>query len=111
MEINHVNGGNVNTDKLNDVDSLLMEESAKLHKLFAQYNKQLALFGEMKATVDTSAEDGCSFFHIGKQEDDEQILQKNFNRFIRRIDGFIRTLTQGQLYIAKNHSTTSSSDN
>lgn len=101
MEINYVNGGSVNTDKLNDVDAILMEESAKLHKLFAQYNRQLVLVGEMKSTEDTSAEDGCSFFHVGKTNDDEQTIRKGVNRFMKRIDGFIRTFTQGNLFIVQ----------
>lgn len=104
MEINHVGGGAVETDKLNDVDALLMEESAKLHKLFAQYNRQLFLIGEMKATKDTSAEDGCAFFHVdNKVHDDTSVVAKTFNRFIARIDGFLRTFTRGQLFVAQNN--------
>lgn len=103
MEINHLTGGGVDTDKLNDVDALLMEESAKLHKLFAQYNRQLFLIGEMKATKDTSAEEGCAFFHVdNKMSDDVSVVAKSFNRFVGRIDGFLRTFTRGQLFIAQN---------
>lgn len=103
MEIKHLTGGVVDTDKLNDVDAILMEESAKLHKLFSQYNRQLFLIGEMKATKDTSTEEGCAFFHIdNKISEDTSVVAKAFNRFIGRIDGFLRTFTRGQLIISKN---------
>lgn len=101
MEINHINGTGVDTDKLSDVDAILMEESAKLHKLFSKYDRQLTLIGEMKSTEGTSSEDGCSFFHIAKSDDDELTIQKRFDRFVKRMDRFIRKFTHGSLFIAQ----------
>jgi hypothetical protein len=103
MEINHLNGESVDTDKLGDVDAILMEESYKLHTLFAKYNRQLFLIGEMNATKDTSSEEGCAFFHVdNKVSDDISVVAKTFNKFVGRIDRFLRTFTRGQLFISQN---------
>lgn len=38
MKINDINGTIIDTDKLNDVDSLIIEESRKLYELCIKYN-------------------------------------------------------------------------
>ena len=103
MKIEHVTGTSVDTDTLPDVDALLMEESKKLHALFAQYNRQLFLVGEMKAREDRTAQSGCVFFHIGPPEmkDTPEMFGKAMNMFYSRTDGYIRSMSNGQLGIGR----------
>lgn len=98
MEITHVDGVTVNTNDLADVDALLMEESAKLHKLFAKYNRQLTLIGEMRGSVNSG---GCSFFHLGSSEDSPETMQQNFGKYMGRLDWFVQTFSHGNYAIAR----------
>jgi hypothetical protein len=103
MEITHLDGAKVNTDKLGDVDALLMEESAKLHKLFVQYNRQLLLVGEMKGLENnkTDAKFGTSFFHIAPLDSTQEVQIKQFTKYISRIHWLIYTISRGSLGIGK----------
>jgi len=101
MKIDHASGTSVETDTLPDVDALLMEESKKLHTLFAQYNRQLFLIGEMKPDEKTPSKNGCVFFHIGPlgMKDDPETFGKAVDMFYGRMDGFIRGMSNGNLGI------------
>jgi hypothetical protein len=103
MEITHANGKSVDTDKLPDVDALLMEGSKALHELFAKYNRQLFLIGEMKSTEDKSASNGCSFFHLCSKEtsEDPEAMQKAVGAYYGRIDGYIRGMSNHSLGIGR----------
>jgi hypothetical protein len=104
MEITHCDGTKVDTDKLGDVDALLMEESAKLHKLFAQYNRQLLLVGEMKGLENDSANitgSGTSFIHIAPLVSTQEVQITQFNKYISRIHSFIYAISRGSLGIRK----------
>ncbi len=72
MKIKHVDGREVDTDTLSDVDSLLMEKSKELHELFAMYNRQLFLVGEMRGHPSNTLERGVC------------ILSCCYSRFITR---------------------------
>ena len=101
MKIDHASGTSVETDTLPDVDALLMEESKKLHTLFAQYNRQLFLIGEMKGSDTRTASSGCVFFHIGAPgiKDTPEEFGKAINIFWGRADGYIRGMSNGNLGI------------
>jgi hypothetical protein len=103
MEIKHVNGNTVDTDKLPDVDALLMEASKELHSLFAKYNRQLFLVGEMKSTEDNPTSNGCMFFHLGALglEKDPESIQKAAGMYYGRIDGYIRSMSNHTLGIGR----------
>ena len=103
MKLEHVNGKTVDTDKLPDVDAILMEASKELHALFAKYNRQLFLVGEMKSMEDKSAACGCSFFHLGAPgiEKDPEALQKAAGMYYGRIDGYIRGMSNHALGIGR----------
>lgn len=103
MEITHVTGKTVDTDKLPDVDALLMEASKELHSLFAKYNRQLFLVGEMKSTEDKTATNGCSFFHLGAPElqKDPEAMQKAAGMYYGRLDGYIRGMSNHTLGIGR----------
>jgi folate-dependent tRNA-U54 methylase TrmFO/GidA len=100
MKIEHITGTSVETDKLPDVDALLMEESQKLHALFAKYNRQLFLLGEMIGMNGASAANGCMFHHIAATTaDDDATRTKAFNMYFGRMDNYIRQMTNNQLGI------------
>ena len=82
MKIKYVNGESVETDKLPDVDALLMEESQKLHALFKKYNRQLFLVGEMNSKRDSKLIHGCSFFHLMPEDptDPEKVNNEEYRR-------------------------------
>lgn len=103
MEIKHVDGTSVNTDQLGDVDALLLEESAKLYKLFVKYNRQVLLLGEMRASADATLDKslGGSFFHLCKETDNQEIKNNKFFAYLNRIDGFVRMFTRNQFFITK----------
>ena len=103
MKIKHVTGTSVDTDTLPDVDALLMEESKKLHGLFAQYNRQLFLTGEMKPSEKITAQQGCVFFHIGSPglQNSPEEHGKAINIYYSRLDAHIKSLTGGQLGIGR----------
>jgi len=103
MKVEHVTGATVDTDRLPDVDALLMEESKKLHEQFAKYNRQLFLVGEMKSTVDKPASGGCSFFHVGAKgiQDDKEKFKEAIGRYYGRIDGYIRAMSNHSLGIGR----------
>ena len=103
MKIEHVTGTSVETNTLPDADATLMEESKKLHALFAQYNRQLFLVGEMKAAEGRTAHSGCVFFHIGAPEmkDSPKEFGQAMNLFYARTDGYIRSMSNGQLGIGR----------
>ncbi len=103
MEIKHVNGEVVDTDKLSDVDAILMEESKKLHLLFQKYNRQLFLVGEMKGKEEAKFR-GSVFFHImplgpeGSTVDVEE-YKKAAGIYWGRVDAQVRGMTNHQLGI------------
>lgn len=105
MEIKHCGGTSVETDKLPDVDALLMEESKKLHGLFKQYNRQLFLVGEMKAKEQMPSIRGCVFFHIMPEspEDPKKVDPEMYGKasgvYWGRVDGYIRGMTNHKLGI------------
>ena len=99
MEITHIDGRTVNTDELADVDAILMEESAKLHKLFAKYNRQLTLVGEMKGGKDGRG--SCCFFHLGQPEDSPEKMQENFDKYMSRLSWFVSGFSRGHYTIAQ----------
>lgn len=104
MEIKHVSGASVETDRLPDVDAILMEESQKLHALFKKYNRQLFLVGEMKSIEDRKAIQGCVFFHIMPEAEDPTKIDPTEYRtrsgvYWGRVDGYIRGMTNHQLGI------------
>lgn len=104
MEIKHVTGTSVETDKLPDVDALLMEESKKLHTLFKQYNRQLFLVGEMRAKEEQPTIQGCVFFHVmpenpGNTPVDPEAFQKASGMYWGRVDGYIRAMSNHRLGI------------
>lgn len=101
MEITHNSGDTVNTDKLSDVDALLMEESKKLYDLFHKYNRQLLLLGEMKSSEITTKEQGCSFFHVMPKTATPDEINKGFHMYFWRLDGFLRMISQGKMFIAR----------
>jgi hypothetical protein len=103
MKIEHANGTSIDTDTLPDVDAILMEESRKLHALFAQYNRQLLLVGEMKAAEGRTAQSGCVFFHIcsPSMQNSAEEFGKAMNMFYARTDGYIRSMSNGQLGIVR----------
>jgi hypothetical protein len=103
MKLEHVNGKTVETDKLPDVDALLMEASKGLHELFAKYNRQLFLVGEMKSTEDKPASNGCVFFHLGEPGIDKnpEVMQKAVGLYYGRIDGYIRSMSNHSLGIGR----------
>jgi hypothetical protein len=102
MKITHANGNEVETNVLPDVDAILMEKSKELHELFASYNRQLMLVGEMKPKADISSEQGCVFFHVAKIDAPQEIINEAFGKFWWRLNGFTLNLSNGNLYIAKN---------
>ena len=105
MEIKHVSGTTVETDKLPDVDAILMEESQKLHTIFKKYNRQLFLVGEMKSAEDRKAIQGCVFFHLMPENSkdptkvDPEEYRKYASVYWGRVDGYIRGMTSHQLGI------------
>jgi hypothetical protein len=104
MEIKHVNGKSVETDKLPDVDAILMEESQKLHAIFKKYNRQLFLVGEMKSREDSKTINGCVFFHVMPEDPegkpvDPQAYQKASGYYWGRVDGYVRSMTNHRLGI------------
>ena len=105
MEIKHCGGTTVETDKLPDVDAMLMEESKKLHETFKKYNRQLFLVGEMKAKEQQPSIQGCVFFHIMAEDPedpkkvDPEIYRKSSSVYWGRVDGYIRGMTNHQLGI------------
>ena len=103
MKLEHVNGKSVETDKLPDVDALLMEESKKLHEQFAKYNRQLFLVGEMKSMEDKTPSNGCVFFHVGEPGIDKnpEVMQKAVGLYYGRIDGYIRSMSNHSLGIGR----------
>jgi hypothetical protein len=103
MKLEHVSGASVETDKLPDVDALLMEASKGLHELFAKYNRQLFLVGEMKSTEDKPASNGCVFFHVGEMglQDDKKKFNEALGRYYGRIDGYIRAMSNHSLGIGR----------
>ncbi len=108
MKITHADGVIVDTDKLCDVDALLLEESAKLHKLFAKYNRQLLLLGEMKGSDEFNMnKSGTSFFHIMDPNVTvtPEVRDEKYNKYISRIHGFVQTISQGYLGIVRFSST------
>ena len=78
-----------------------MEKSKELHELFATYNRQLLLVGEMKAKVDMTAENGCVFFHVTPIGSSPEKINESYGKFWWRINGFILGMSNGNLYIAK----------
>lgn len=101
MEIRHLDGSTTNTNELADIDALLMEESKKLHELFAKYNRPMVLIGEMKPFTNTRG--GCVFFHFATEDSTLEQQQENFDKCIRNVDGFIRSITQNKLCITAIH--------
>ena len=103
MKLEYVNGKTVETDKLPDVDALLMEASKGLHELFAKYNRQLFLVGEMKSMEDKPASVGCVFFHLCTKETSEnpEAMSKVVNAYYGRIDGYIRGMSNHALGIGR----------
>lgn len=103
MKIEHVTGTSIETDTLPDVDAMLMEESKKLHALFAKYNRQLFIAGEMKPSETLTAKDGCVFFHVGPPEikDNPDEFANAWNSYYSRLDRFIRGLSNGTLGIGR----------
>lgn len=103
MKVEHVTGATVDTDKLPDVDAMLMEASKELHGLFKKYNRQLFLVGEMKSTENNPASTGCSFFHLCSKEtsEDPVAMRKVVGNYYGRIDGYIRGMSNHSLGIGQ----------
>ena len=103
MKFKHVDGRTVDTDKLPDVDALLMEESKKLYEQFLKYNRQLFLVGEMKGEEDTTAINGCAFFNPGTSclTKDPEAMQKTAGIYYGRIDRCIRGMSKNTLGIGR----------
>ena len=101
MKIEHVTGTSIDTDTLPDVDAILMEKSKELHDLFAKYNRQLFLTGEMKATQNNTSRSGCVFYHMGSPElkNNPEELNIAIHTFFARLDGHIRGVSAGGLGI------------
>ena len=101
----HNDGTVVDTDKLNDVDALLLEECKKLHLLFVQYNRQLFLVGDMKNGISPETnKNGTIFFHVCPPTQSSEEISKNWHTYYWRINGFLDKITNGQLYIAQRQS-------
>ena len=103
MKIEHTAGTSVDTDKLPDVDATLMEESQKLHALFAKYNRQMFLVGEMIAREGMTATNGCVFFHVAPEtaSKDPDAFSKAINTYYGRIDGYVRSMSNNTLGIGR----------
>jgi len=97
MKIEHVDGRVVDTTNMTDIDALLLEESKKLQELYAKYNRQLFLAGEVKATPESPARSGVVFFHVGNPDDKE--LGKAWNTYFWRLNAFIMQMSNGNLFI------------
>ena len=98
MKVEYVNGKSVDTDKLPDVDALLLEGSKELHALFVKYNRQLFLVGEMKSMEDKTASNGCVFFHVGNMN-----IEENPEEFKKAIGMYYGRLLWWNLIPKKNH--------
>lgn len=101
MKITHVDGVTVDTDTLSDIDALLMEESKKLHELYAKYNRQLFLVGEMKNHPDSTAKQGGVFFHVADESSPEPVIVDAWNSFYWRLNCFIEKMSNGHLFIGR----------
>jgi len=101
MNITHVDGHKVDTDKLGDVDAILMEKSKELHALFASYNRQMLIVGEMKFSEKTTSEHGGVFFHVAKEDSSEETIRMAYGKYWWRVNGSIMKMTNGELYIAR----------
>ncbi len=98
MKIKHTDNTITDTDKLNDLDSLLLEEIAKIHELFAKHKRQVMIVAEIHRNSAKNDYDGCSFFHIANEKNDE--YPKLCDKFLGRIDRFLKSFSNNQLFIA-----------
>ena len=103
MIIEHVNNTSVDTDKLSDVDSLLLEKTSELQKLYAQYNRQVLIVGEVKSHPDTSSENGGCFFHIAELTDPLETKTKKYYSYWKRLNGFLLNLSDGKVFVGVNN--------
>ena len=97
MKIVHTDGSETDTDKLTDVDSLLMEESKKLFDLYKKYQRQVCIIGEVREYT------GCSFYNIVAKKDEIEnketpdISRKASARFYYSIDKFVRQISKNTM--------------
>lgn len=101
MKIEHMDGSVTDTNKLPDLDAILLEESKKLHELFRSHNRQAFIAGDMKTKKDGVAKE-CVFFHIAQPlpegvEPDKEQMSKDLSAFYSRIDRLLRGMTNNQL--------------
>jgi len=103
MEITHINGKKIDTNALPDVDAILIEENKKLHELYAKYNRQLILLGDVKGSLEQVTTRGCAFFHIGDPSiiNDTTKYGEAYSSIISKIDWFLRSISRDNLFVAK----------
>ena len=73
MKIEHKDGNVTDTDKLTDIDSMLIEKAQELKSVSAQANKQLFLLIECTKTVGV-------FWNLTGKDTDEKM--KNLHQFL-----------------------------
>jgi hypothetical protein len=88
MIINHGDGSKTNTDKLSDVDSMIVEKAEELRLICKTANRQLFL------AVECSRNDGAFWNFIGESLDDK--LKKFYTWF----DGVIKDVSNNVFRLA-----------
>ena len=103
MIIKHVDETSINTDELGDVDSLLLEKTSELQKLYAQYSRQVFISAEVKGHKEAPVENGVAFFHVSNKDDSPEILKGNIERFWTRVNKCILGMSGGRFFVGVNN--------
>lgn len=87
----------IDTDKLSDVDALLLEECKKLQELFIKYNRQLYISGEIKADESHTAKEGVNFIHVFHGEHSDEEKRRLFIEFYQRLHWGLSNQSNGEI--------------
>ena len=106
MKINHIDGEVTDTDKLSDIQALILEKSEELRVLCCNEKIQMLLLVDIKKSVmvdDKKFACVSSFWNIKTKEWDnnpEKEFPRAYQKFFYIVNEFIRSLSNGRLHIS-----------
>jgi len=95
MKISHYDGSVSDTDKMNDVDALLVEKMKELHELHVKYGKQVVILSASGGKYGS-----CHFHMIDEDKKHTEEAKNAFDSFMNRLDWFVLTFTGKRFSIA-----------
>jgi len=101
MIIEHIAGKKTDTDKLSDVQAMIMEKCEELRTLCCNENRQLVILVDAKGREDGIPLTFWNFKTKDYNVDDVEVTNKAYNTLIHMIHLFLMTISNKELGVSK----------